>query len=323
MTAESCSLCDGCCLGTDIAALTSPALRWLWTQVAATADRRGDPALVAGAPLRIQAPEDAEGRAAAVGLLGGRLSAGQRRAVSPEALTARIRRRGPTTGQPVAVRVRKRQQRAARERQILDRLSGHLRAGGGPLADTDPAALADALRRSRLLNYLLDLPNTDRVVEDSVRVLRALPAAGARIDRRLLATEVLADPHGLDEGQPVASVVRALLAAGGLVPAGERPRNAWRAVGVDSDELTGGLGALGIHPVGWRLPAAALVTLPPIELAACQWPAPDEPESCVRHGESIGPDGRPATGSSRRNSPAPLHVRDAVDAGNRRARAAQ
>jgi hypothetical protein len=38
--------------------------------------------------------------------------------------------------------------------------------------------------------------------------------------------------------------------------------------------LTGGLTVLGFHPDGWRLPASAVVTIPPIELAECRWSAP-------------------------------------------------
>ena len=42
-----------------------------------------------------------------------------------------------------------------------------------------------------------------------------------------------------------------------------------------------GLVALGIHPAGWRLPPTAIVTLPPAELAACDWPAPDRSDEWI------------------------------------------
>jgi uncharacterized protein (TIGR02679 family) len=54
------------------------------------------------------------------------------------------------------------------------------------------------------------------------------------------------------------------------------PRHAWDALGVDIDNLTGGLLALGIHPAGWHLPPDAVVMLPPRELADVRWPTPEQ-----------------------------------------------
>ena len=291
MTLPSCPLCDGACADADLAPLTTPALRWLWDQVANTADRRGDPHLIAGSALRFRAPDDAEGRAAATGLLGGPLHAGQLRLVPLTTLTDRIRRRGPNltpgavaahaTGRALATRAHERREQQLREQHVLDLLSTRLSTVDGPLRGLDAPALCTTFRRSRAFGLLMNAPEPARFVEDAVRVLSELPVAGARTDRRVLASTALTDPHGLDEGQPIAAVVRALLTAGGAVPPNARPRDAWQAVGVDGDELTGGLGALGIYPEGWHLPTAATVTLPPIELADPRWPAPDEPGSWV------------------------------------------
>jgi uncharacterized protein (TIGR02679 family) len=77
----------------------------------------------------------------------------------------------------------------------------------------------------------------------------------------------------LDEGT-LPGLVLAVLVAAGVVPAGLPTRAAWAAVGVDCDDLTGGLLALGIHPAGWSLPPGVVVTVPPRELARCGWPAP-------------------------------------------------
>ncbi|MBT8227774.1 MAG: DUF2399 domain-containing protein, partial [Dactylosporangium sp.] len=76
-------------------------------------------------------------------------------------------------------------------------------------------------------------------------------------------------------------LVLAILTAAGVVPAGLPARAAWAAVGIDCDDLMGGLIALGISPAGWSLPPDAAVTLPPRELARCAWPAPPGPGACV------------------------------------------
>jgi uncharacterized protein (TIGR02679 family) len=285
-----CRLCGGGCDGADLGPLIDPALRWLWDQLAAAADRRGDPELTGGPTVLVRAPQDAEQRAAAVGLLGGPLSAGQRRAVPLDRLTERVRRRGPAltpgavaahaTGRPLAVRAQRQAALAERERLLVERLTEHLAVGAGPVRD-EPTGVASAFARSRAASTIRDWTNADQLLEAAVRVLRALPEGDARVDRRLLANTVLTGPHDLDDDQPVAWVVRALLAAGGLIAVGARARDAWAAVGVDGDELTGGLVALGIHPAGWRLPLGAIATLPPAELAGCRWPAPAKPGTGV------------------------------------------
>jgi hypothetical protein len=68
---------------------------------------------------------------------------------------------------------------------------------------------------------------------------------------------------------PLAWIVLALLGANA-----QRPRRAWDSVGVDIDDLTGGLLTLGILPEGWQIPAGAALTLPPRVLEGVRWPGP-------------------------------------------------
>jgi uncharacterized protein (TIGR02679 family) len=77
--------------------------------------------------------------------------------------------------------------------------------------------------------------------------------------------------------RPPTILVLAILTATGHIPAGLPPRAAWAAAGIDCDDLTGGLLALGIHPAGWSLPVGTVVTIPPRELAHCAWPEAPQP----------------------------------------------
>lgn len=80
-------------------------------------------------------------------------------------------------------------------------------------------------------------------------------------------------------GTRVTGVSLALLAALGRVEAGPgvRIRTQWAQVGVDCDDIIGGLTLLGIAPRGWHLPQDAVVTVPPRELVECQWSPPPRP----------------------------------------------
>jgi uncharacterized protein (TIGR02679 family) len=288
-TAE-CELCGAACAGVDLSPLIQPALSWLWERLASVADRRGDPDLIGGQAVRVRAPSSAEQRAAAAGLLGATMFAGQQRSVRLDVLTERLRRRGAAltpgavaahaVGRPLAPGARRRAERAERDRWLASRLAQHLRDGSGPLL-ADPVGIATTFVRSRAAAALRDRSDADQLLLGAARTLRALPATGDRVDRRLLANSVLNGPHDLDDGEPVAAIVRALLVAGGMVRAGARSRDAWLAVGVDGDELIGGLIALGIHPAGWHLPPRAIATIPPAELATCRWAPPAEPGTRV------------------------------------------
>ena len=278
-----CSLCDGGCVGADLAPLIDPRLAWLWQQIAEAADRRGDPSLADGT-LLLRAPEPAEARAAAAGLLGGRsLRARQRRRVDLAQFTIRLRNRGTalTPGAVAAHALGRALATVSQARAERLERAGHLEAVFVGAAQRLPAHLVvepsdtwRTLRRNGWLARVLAAPDPVRLLRTAGTVLAALPSAGTTVDRRRLASEATANPHGLDEGTPVAGLVLAVLAAAGHIPPRERASKAWRRVGVRCDDIIGGLVAVGILPIGWTAPRGAPLTLPPRVLATCQWPAP-------------------------------------------------
>ncbi|MBY0493425.1 MAG: DUF2399 domain-containing protein [Cyanobacteria bacterium] len=73
----------------------------------------------------------------------------------------------------------------------------------------------------------------------------------------------------------------AILVAAGMIDSGNRPRDAWATVGVDYDDVVGGLIAVGTMPMGWSVPHGATVTLPPRVLNSCEWPRPEMPDAWV------------------------------------------
>ncbi|UOY03710.1 DUF2399 domain-containing protein [Blastococcus sp. PRF04-17] len=279
-----CRFCADRCNGAELGPLLIDELHWLWTAVAAAADRRGDADLATGR-LQVATPLAPNSRAAAVGLLGGaRLRAGQRRTVDMAALTTRLRVRGPrltpgavaahAVGRRLAVRAtekRARNQLLVTVRENLEQrlagLPGHVRNR------VDPAAAWERLRTTGWAARLAGQPDPFGLVAQATAVLAALPPDGQRSDRRTL---VPTRPHALDEGRTLAGLVLALAGLSGV-----RARAAWDVLGVDCDDLTGGLHALGIHPAGWTLPADAVVTVPPRELDRCIWPAPPQPGAWV------------------------------------------
>jgi uncharacterized protein (TIGR02679 family) len=110
--------------------------------------------------------------------------------------------------------------------------------------DADPVALLDA----------------------AFAVLARLPEPGIRVDRRTL---VAGRPHALDGGV-LPSLILAMAGANK-----DRPRQGWGSLGVELDDLLGGLIATGIAPEGWTIPSGVAVTYPPRALAAVRWqPAP-------------------------------------------------
>ncbi|MBB5891414.1 DUF2399 domain-containing protein [Kutzneria kofuensis] len=281
----ACVYCDGECAGADLAPLLTDNLLWLWAAVGKTADRRGDPALTDGT-LTVTAPPQPDARSAAIGLLGGVvLRAGQRRKVVLAALTARLRARGAalTPGAVAAHALHRRVAATAiakRARdELLDAVHDDLHRGLEDLPvhvrdhHVDPAEAWARLRAAGWLARLAAHPHPHRLVAQATAVLAALPMPGQRTDRRTL---VASDPHALDDGTPLAALVLALAGQ-----AGRKRRDAWDRLGVDYDDLTGGLLALGIHPTGWSLPADAVVTIPPRELIRSAWPAPPTPHTWV------------------------------------------
>jgi uncharacterized protein (TIGR02679 family) len=277
----ACKLCDGECTDAKLDPLLVEDLLWLWQQIGAAADHRGDPMLTHGT-ITLKAPASPEQRAAVLGLIPGKpLIAGQTRRIKLTDLTAAIRRHGYalTPGAVAAHAVRCQLATGARQRQDRRQFEQHLAALGATWATSSASPLAaswentlTALRTAKWVARLQAADNADRLLQQTFAVIDALPEAGTRVDRRLLATNVSRNPHVLDDGEPLAALVLAVLAAAGVTSSARRPRDAWAAVGVDCDDLTGGLIAIGIHPDGWHLPASATVTLPPRELARCHWP---------------------------------------------------
>ena len=286
----NCTLCGGHCAGAELAPLLDSRLRWLWEQVARAADRRGDASLAEGS-LSLRAPASAEERAAARGLVGARvLKSGQSRNLDLGQLTEKLRVRGPhltpgvvaahALGRRLALRAEAHAQRRREEEQLMEqfrREAESLQADGF----RDPDRVWTVLRRTGWAARLLLIDQPQRFVRWAGAVLRALPSEGARIDRRRLAADATGDPHALDHGSTLSRFVLAILMAAGRIEAGQRPRDAWMAVGVDADDVVGGLTAVGIAPVGWNVPRAMAITLPPRTLRKCEWPAPDAPESWI------------------------------------------
>lgn len=277
-----CGLCGGQCRDADLRPLLTADLLWLWQQAADTADRRGDPRLDEGT-VTIRAPEPARQRAAVLGLVPGPpLLPGQSRRVSLSVLAAAVRRHGPSlTPGAVAAHAAGRQLavRAARQRaraELEDAVSGIITAWAA--ASTAPAATAGArilpaLRTAGWIARLDASSDPAGLLRQALAVIDALPPPGQTADRRILANDASRNPHALDDGQPLAGLTLALLAATGTIPPAQRPRAAWAAVGVACDDLTGGLIAVGLYPGGWHLPPGVAVTIPPRELARCRWPA--------------------------------------------------
>jgi uncharacterized protein (TIGR02679 family) len=282
-----CGLCDGSCVGADLEPLLDSRLTWLWEQIGRAADRRGDATLTDGV-IRVRVPDAAEQRAAAVGLVGGRtLTAGQNRIVKLELLTQKLRVRGSalTPGsvaahalrRPLAVRAAAARDQREQVKQLKS-LFFELAEGLPRQTFAEPELVWNSLQRSGWITRLSGArDNDDQLVRHALSVLRGLPGPDTWLDRRQLASAITENPHALDHGTTLASLVIAMLCAGGRVQPGQPPRHAWGAVGIRCDDVVGGLVVLGIVPVGWSVPMGTPVTLPPRVLSKCDWPAPPFP----------------------------------------------
>jgi uncharacterized protein (TIGR02679 family) len=277
-----CALCGGQCRDADLRPLLTADLLWLWLQAADTADRRGDPRLDEGT-VTIRAPEPARQRAAVLGLVPGPpLMPGQSRRVSLAALSAAVRRHGPAltpgavaahaAGRQLAERAARRRARSQLENDIDGAITGWAASSPSPAAAAADRILP-ALRTAGWIARLHAAPDPAGLLRQALAVTDALPLPGETADRRILANDASGNPHALDDGQPLAGLTLALLAAAGAIPPARRPRAAWAAAGVTCDDLTGGLIAVGLYPDGWHLPPGTAVTIPPRELARCRWQA--------------------------------------------------
>lgn len=286
----ACNLCDGACAGADLAPLLDDRLAWLWDQIGHAADRRGDPSLVQGS-LILRAPAAAEERAAAAGLVGGRvLVQGQRRTIDLTQLMRKLRVRGPgltpgavaahALGRPLAMRAAAQAQHRLQVnglKSMFIELAQSARSG----VLTEPESIWTGLQRSGWIARLTNATTPDRSLHAAVAVLRELPPQGAAMDRRQLASRVTGNPHALDHGTLLAGLALAMLVAGGRIEPRQSPRRAWADVGVRCDDVVGGLIVLGILPIGWTAPLGSPVTLPPRVLSACHWPEAPAPNAWV------------------------------------------
>lgn len=286
----SCPLCDGTCVGAELGPLLDVRLHWLWDQIGQAADRRGDAALLQGS-ISVRAPGAAEERAAATGLVGGRvLKPGQTRRIDLKQLTLKLRVRGAhltagavaahALGRRLATRAAAGEQRREHEQALLSVFLSSATSVPHE-AFREPERIWAAFRRSGVVGRLLAGDEPERQLRTAVAVVASLPSATARIDRRRLAADATGNPHALDYGSPLAALVIAVLVAAGRINSRQRPREAWSAVGVVPDDVVGGLIAIGILPLGWSVPRGATVTLPPRVLNSCEWPRPDATDSWV------------------------------------------
>ncbi|MGK7235786.1 DUF2399 domain-containing protein [Streptomyces hygroscopicus] len=280
--------CPGAaCHGARLDSLLTPEARWLWEQLAARADTRGEPSMATGTTM-ITAPAGAGQRAAVLGLIGTRILApGQRCKLRLDELTLRLRRHGArltpgavaahAVGRPLGSAAAERARQAARTtglRQLRARLTAAL---------PDHAAVRpsdegwEELHRTGRVARILQHPAPEELLRAAAEVLRLLPSGG-RVDRRMLAFGATGDPHGLNGGTALAGLVLAEAAAAKPTGPSLPPRTAWAQLGVDLDLLGGGLLSLGIHPNGWRVPARHPCVLPPYTLSQATWPGPDREE---------------------------------------------
>ncbi|MER6531888.1 DUF2399 domain-containing protein [Streptomyces sp. NPDC001508] len=280
----SCPLCGDACTDADLTPLLTPELTWLWLALAAAADRRGDETLTAGPAVTVTVPAAPAERAAAAGLIGGRpLEPGQRRRVSLEELTAALATRGPSltpgavaahaSTRRLAAKARSRAEHTAASDRLRTQLESavaglphHVRERVG--ADTVFSRLHSAGWITRLLNT----PDPAALLAQALQVAGSLPPPGRRIDRRTL---VPGNPHALDSGALPALVLALTGSSASTV------RSSWARLGVDCDDLLGGLIITGITPRGWRIPPGATFTLPPRELAKIAWERPEMPGTWV------------------------------------------
>ncbi|WP_327350278.1 DUF2399 domain-containing protein [Streptomyces sp. NBC_01304] len=280
----TCSLCADACSGADLAPLLAPELAWLWQAIAAAADRRGDEALTDGPAVTVSIPASPTQRAAAAGLISGQpLASGQRRRIDLGHLTTALTARGPALtpgavaahacGRRLAARARARTEHAAstdRLRTQLETTAACLPAHVRELVS--PTSAFTRLRSSGWIARILNQPDPAALLAQAFQVAGRLPEPGHRIDRRTL---VPGDPHALDGG-PLPALVLALTQHSGTVP-----RLGWERLGVDFDDLIGGLIVTGVTPRGWHVPPGATLTLPPRELTNIAWAPPPKPDAWV------------------------------------------
>ncbi|WP_167746179.1 DUF2399 domain-containing protein [Streptomyces wuyuanensis] len=216
-------------------------------------------------------------RAAAAGLIGGRpLAPGQRRRLDLNELTTALTIRGPALtpgavaahacGRRLAEKARARAEQKASGDRLHHQLQARAEAWPEHVRElVEPATAFARLHSLGWITRILNTPDPDALLNQAIEVAGRLPRPGHRIDRRTL---VPGDPHALDGG-PLPALVLALAQSSGTTP-----RSAWARLGVDYDNLLGGLLITGVTPKGWQIPPNATFTVPPRELAEIAWESP-------------------------------------------------
>ncbi len=228
-----CPLCGGECAGAELAPLLDPRLGWLWEQIGRTADHRGDAALVEGT-LWVRAPISPDERAAARGLVGGRvLKQGQSRNIDLSQLTLKLRVRGArltpgavaahALGRSLALRAAADAQRRKQEQELMTVFLDAVRAVPHD-SFREPDRVWASLRRSGWITRLATIDEPERFLRWATAVAAALPPADMRTDRRRLAADATGNPHALDHGSALAGFVIAMLVGAGRIAPRQRRR---------------------------------------------------------------------------------------------------
>jgi len=279
----TCRWCAGECDGIDVDSLLGPELSWIWEQLGPISDRRSDIHLVTGT-VTLTGPTDPGHRAASTGLIPGRFGAGQTRRINLADLTSALQRIDPrlTPGIVTAHALKRRLAPKAADKLARSQHEADLVRHLAPISHDDATVQAAwaALRRSGRVTQLIADPSAATTLRHVAHFVVALQTRhpDETIDRRVLAHNITGNPHALDDGEPIAAMVIAVLSSLGLVEQNTRTRTTWAQIGVHFDGITGGLSMTGIAPVGWTVPPGAPVTLPPHVLASCTWPSPTTPD---------------------------------------------
>jgi uncharacterized protein (TIGR02679 family) len=140
-----------------------------------------------------------------------------------------------------------RDRRAERAATLLARERFHEWLLGHPAVRARPAVgqwLTEAVRQGRIT------PGLRPLVERAIRVVDALPSV-VPVQRSVLAAELVDDdPHALDLGTPLHSLVVSLLAVEGGLAADTPPRRIWAASNVLVDSISSNVATLNLPLLG-------------------------------------------------------------------------
>lgn len=198
-------------------------------------------------------------------------------------------------------------------RQIgIDPLDAYAAVGDGPVRDRPAERAATNRARERFHAWLLDhptararpaigawlsdaarqgrvTPRLQPVVERALRVVAALPAE-VQVQRSVLAARLIDDdPHALDAGTALQSLVVALLSAQAGLGAGTPPRDVWAAWNVVVDSISSNVAAINLPLLGdsplaqaTRLlrGTAMILTFGQLSADALRWPRDVECFTC-------------------------------------------